>query len=158
MWTTAVLFLEVATGVEVQRMVFYGVVKKNTHVAADLLNTRVAKLFYPATFDANEVVVLLITVRPLKLGHVFAKLMLGYEVASQQQVEGVVHRSPAHPVVAVFHLDVKRFHIKMVVTRINLLQNSEALRGFAVTMFFEIGRKNELYFFYEFINGLHSSV
>jgi hypothetical protein len=27
-----------------------------------------------------------------------------------------------------------------------------------VTMFFEIGRKNELYFFYEFINGLHSSV
>jgi hypothetical protein len=82
MWTTAVLFLEVATGVEVQRMVFYGVVKKNTHVAADLLNTWVAKLFHPPTFDANEVVVLLITVRPLKLGHVLAKLMLGYEVAS----------------------------------------------------------------------------
>lgn len=154
MWTIATAFMQIASRIQVQRVVLYLMVEKTAHIVADFLDAGVAEFFYFSTINTNEVVVLLVAIRPLKLRHVFAKLVLGYQIAGKQQIKGVVNRCPAHPVIAVFHLDVERLHVEMVVAAVNFLQNGKAFWRFAVTVLFEVGRKDLLYFFYN-LGGWH---
>lgn len=114
-------------------------VEKGPHVATDFLDTRVAELFHLATFDADEVVVLLKSIRAFELRHVFAKLVFGHQIAGLQQVECIINRCPTHAVVAVFHLDVERFYVKVIGAAVNFFEYGKTFRRFTVAVFFQIG-------------------
>jgi hypothetical protein len=47
----------------------------------DVLYPRIAKLKHFVAFDADQVVVLLVPIGFFELGDIFAKLMLGHQVA-----------------------------------------------------------------------------
>jgi hypothetical protein len=47
----------------------------------NILDTRIAKLNHPVTFSANQMVVLLVSVRFFVLCQVFTKLMLADQIA-----------------------------------------------------------------------------
>lgn len=112
------------------------------HHALDLLDTRIAKLYHFAAIDTNDVVVLLIAVRLLELRHVFSKLMLGHQIAIQQNLQGIVNRSTAYAVLLVFHVNVERFHIEMVVSTVDLFQDGKTFRCFTQTICFQIVLKD----------------
>jgi hypothetical protein len=81
----------------------------------------------------------------LILGAIVPKLVLGYQVAILQQFNGVIERSTAHPVLVILHLDVEGLYIEVAFGCINLPQNSEALRCFAVLVAFKILGKDLFY-------------
>lgn len=76
------------------------------HHVLDLLEAGIAKFEHFSAIDTYEVVVLFEAVGFLVLRQVFAKLVLFHEVAIDQQLQGIVHRSPAHPVILGFHVDI----------------------------------------------------
>lgn len=89
----------------------------------------IAELYHLVAFGANEVIVLAAWIRFFELRLVLPKLMLGYQIAIHKQIERVVHRGPAYPVVFVFHRNVERLHIEVAFTCVNLFQNSKTLRS-----------------------------
>jgi hypothetical protein len=72
----------------------------------NILNPGIAKFDNLVTIGADQVIVLLVTIRFLVLGQVLAKLVLTHQVALHQQVEGVVNRCPAYAVILILHADV----------------------------------------------------
>ena len=111
----------------------------------DLVNAWIAEFDHLTALDTDNMVVLFVSVRLLKLGHVFAELVFGHQIAGNQQFQCIVYRGPAYPVFFVFHVDIKGFHIEMVVSGIYLFKNSIALRGFAQAFIFQVRFENFLY-------------
>jgi len=128
-------------------MVHYLNVKDFLYRLLDIFNPRVTKLQDLTRIRADDVIVLLVLVRLLKLGGILSELVFSNEVAGNQQVYRIVKRGTAYAVVLIFHLNVERFDVKMTVIIVNLIQYRETLRGFAVAIFLEVGRKNLFYFF-----------
>jgi len=128
-------------------MVHYLNVKDFLYRLLDIFNPRVTKLQDLTRIRADDVIVLLVLVRLLKLGGILSELVFSNEVAGYQQVYRIVKRGTAYAVVLIFHLNVERFDVKMTVIIVNLIQYRETLRGFAVAIFLEVGRKNLFYFF-----------
>ena len=56
------------------------------HHVLDLSDARIAKFHHAAAIQADDVVMLFIAIRFLKLRHIFAKLVFGHQVAGKQQV------------------------------------------------------------------------
>jgi len=104
----------------------------------DLLNPGVVELEHFTCFIENEVIVLGYHVCLLKLGVIRSKLMLGNQAAIQKQFYRVIERSSADPVFMVLHPNVQCLDVKMTFSSKDLFQNGEALRGFPVTMLFEV--------------------
>lgn len=107
------------------------------HGRLDLLDTRVAELKDLLTVLADQVVVLLVRVRLLKAGQVLAELMTGDQLRFQQQVNGIIQGGATDAKPFILHADKKRFDIEVFVHRVDLLQDSEALRGFSMPLGFE---------------------
>src|SRR5690606_11671454 len=118
------------------------------HHALDLVNARVAKFHNFSTFNANDMVVLLVSVRLFELRHVFTKLVLRYQVAGNEEFQCVVYGSTAYAVLLIFHVDIKRFHVEMVIPRVNLFKNSVTLGRLTQTFVFQIRLE---YFFYRLV-------
>ena len=95
-------------------MVLYLEFEQTAHHALNLLYARIAKLHDFTTVDTDDVVVLFIAVRLFELGHILPKLVLGYQVARYEQFEGIINGGPANAVFFIFHVDIQRFHIKMI--------------------------------------------
>lgn len=107
------------------------------HGRLDLLDARVAELKDLLTVLADQVVVLLVRVRLLKAGQVLAELMTGDQLRFQQQVNGIIQGGATDAKPFILHADKKRFDIEVFVHRVDLLQDSEALRGFSMPLGFE---------------------
>lgn len=71
-----------------------------------LLYPGVAKLNDFATVAADDVIVLFETIGLFILSEVLAKLVLGHQVASDQQVQSIIDGSPAHPVILGLHVNI----------------------------------------------------
>ena len=110
-----------------------------------LLHAGIAKLHHFAAIGADDVVVLFVAIRLFKLGEVFPELVLFHQITIDEQLQRIVHRSPADAVAAVFHVDVQSLGIEVVVAFVYFFQNGEALRGFAQTGFFQLRGKNSEY-------------
>lgn len=87
----------------------------------NFLNTRIAKLYNISTLQTNEMVVLATFECLFKLSQIFPKLMLCNQPALKKQLDGIIQGSPANTVVVSFHVDIKRFHIKVPLAHVNLL-------------------------------------
>ena len=111
----------------------------------DLLYPGIAKLEYFPGIDTDKMIVLPGAEAFFKLCAVVPELVLYHQVAIQQQLDGVVQRSPAYPVFVVLHPDVQALNIKMPRGRIDLFQDSIALRCLAVAVLLQVFCKNLLY-------------
>lgn len=120
------------------------------------LNARIAEFVNLSRFNINHVIVLLVAVRLFELRHILTELMLAYQVTRQQQLNGVVQRGSTYAVVLIFHQQVQRLHIEMTFIIVHLFQNGVAFGSFSVTVFFEVSRKNLLYFFLNIRDVLHN--
>jgi hypothetical protein len=120
------------------------------HCILYVLNSWIAKFNHFVAFRTDEVIMLLISIRFFVLRQIFAELMFAHQIARYEQIQGIVHGSPADPVVFILHIDVERFHIKMPVPGINLLQYGVPLRGLPQLLIFKVCRENLLYFLENF--------
>ena len=114
----------------------------------DVLDPRITKLQHFATFSADQMIVLLVCIGFFELRQVFTELMLADQVTGQQQVNGVVERGPAHPVVLILHLQVERFHVKMTFMVVDLFQYGKPFGGFPMLVFFQVSGKDLSDFFF----------
>ncbi len=100
----------------------------------DFQQSGIAVLHYLAGVEIHKMVVLAELVRTLVLCAVVAELVLDYQIAVQQQLDGVVQGGTAHTVFAVFHLVVEILDVEMPVGTVDLLQDGKTLRGLAKMM------------------------
>jgi hypothetical protein len=127
--------------------------KQTPHHALDLLYARIAKLHHFTAVDTNNMVMLFIAIRLFELGHVLPKLVLGYQVAGYKQFQCVINGGPANAVFFIFHVDIQRFHIKMIAPRINFFEYGKTLGRFPEIFIFEISLENFLNHCYGFLLG-----
>ena len=125
-------------------MVFDFEFEQFTHHALDLMDPGVAEFDHFATLNADNMVMLLISIAFFKLGRVFAKLVLGDQVTGDQQLQGIINSRPADPVILIFHMEIQGFHIEMVVSGIYLFQDRIAFRGFSEIFILKVSLKNFL--------------
>jgi hypothetical protein len=143
LYAKLLFFLAAATdAVQVEGVVGDAEIQQFAYHVFYLLNPRVTKLNNFAAVGADDMVVLLVSVRFFELGKIFPELVLFYEITIHQQFKGVVHRGPADAVTAVLHVNVQRFCIEMVVALVYLFQDGKAFRGFAQARFFQLRGKN----------------
>src|SRR5690606_20833958 len=116
----------------------------------NVLDTGIAEFDHLVAIRTNQVIVLFIAVRLFVLRQVLSKLMLAYQVTFHQKVQRIVHGGPAYPVILILHADVQRLHIEMPRPRIDLLQDSVALRRLAKRLVLQIRCEDLLYLF---VNG-----
>lgn len=138
-----------ADAVQIERMMRDPEIEQLADHRFDLLHTRVAELNHLAAIGANHMVVLFEPIRFFVLRHVFAKLVLFYEVADHEQVERIVDGCAANPMILIFHVDIKGLSIEMVGPFVNLCQNREPFGRFSLSVLFEPGGKD----FQDFLDG-----
>lgn len=136
-------------------MVGYGNPQFFFNILLNYLDALVVKLHHLAVVEADKVVVFLEFERPLKLCAVVAKLVFGYQVAIQQQFDGIVKGGPANAVFIVFHPDVKRLDVEMPLGVVNFLEYGVALGRFPVSFTFKIFRKDLFNCFKCFLRVFH---
>ncbi len=90
----------------------------------------------------------------LKLCHRFAELMLSDQVAGQEQVNRVVQGSPAHAVLLVLHLNIKRFHVKVSFRGVDLIKDGKTLWRLSMTILLKITLENAANFLFD-LGALH---
>lgn len=131
----------IAPGVKRKGVTADGEVEELSGHFLDLLNAGVAKFKYFLTILADQVIMLPVLVRLLELC-LLAELMPRNQVTDQQQLDGIIQRGSAHPVLLVFHRHIQRFDIEVTVVRIDLIQNGEAFRCFPVPVLLKVVRKD----------------
>jgi hypothetical protein len=132
--------------VQIQGMVQDIEIQQFTYHGLDIVDAGITKFHYLMAVGTDKVIMLPVAVRLFILCQVPAKLVLAGEVALYQQVERVVHGSPAYAVIFVFHADVEGFYIKMAVAGINFFKDGIPLRRFPQAFIFQICRKNFFHF------------
>lgn len=90
---------------------------------------------------------LAIEIRFLVKRLVWPKLVPAHQIASQQQLDGVVQGGPAHSIVLVLHGEVERFDVEMIIAAVNLFENGIALRSLSLPVVFKITGEDFLHFF-----------
>jgi len=121
-----------------------------THGVLDLLNSRVAKLEHFATVRTDEVVMLFITIRLFVECQIFPELVPFYQITTHEQIQGVVHRGPAYAVALIFHVDIQRFCIEVIVSAVDFFEYGKAFRRLAKAVIFEVGSEHGLHL----LNGI----
>ena len=128
------------------------------HIADQRLNImhpRVTKLNNFVAIRANQMIMLLRSITPLKLCQILSELMLADQITFNQQIQSIIHRRSANTIILVFHVDIEHFDIKVPFSRINFLQNCITLGRFTECFIFEISCKNFFYVFNYFLFGSH---
>lgn len=93
----------------------------------------------------NDMVMLPVEVGFFIMALVLAKLVPSYQAAFQQQFYRVIERSAAYTIVFIFHFDIQRFNVKMLLAVVYFLKYGIALRGFPVPFILQEFCKNVFY-------------
>ncbi len=107
----------------------------------DVLNSRIAEFQHFIAVGKDDVIVLLVLKCPFEQRGCLTKLMFAHQITVDQQIDGIVKRSPGNAVLLVFHPEVKRFDIEMPFVFIDFSKNGETLRRFAMLVKFQISGK-----------------
>ena len=91
-----------------------------------------------AACQADEVVVGLGVVSALVLRLVLSELVLEDEPALEEQLYGVVERGAAYTIVLLLHEGVELLNVEMALTAVNLVEDGETLRCFAMPLGLEV--------------------
>lgn len=123
-------------------MIQYFKVEEFAHGGLDLLYPWIAKFYDFSTIHADEMIMLLKPIGFFVLGEVFAKLVLGDEVTTDQELEGVVHCSPADSVVGIFHVDIERFGIEVICSGVDLFEDRIPFRSSSEIILLQVTRED----------------
>jgi hypothetical protein len=137
-----------ANTVQIERVVRDVKIEQIANHRLDILDAGVAKLDNFRAIGANNVVVLLETVGFFVLRQVASELMFSHQIAIDQQLERVVNRCSTNPITLVFHVNIQRFGVKMVVAAVNFLQNCVPFGRFSERTFLQMRGKYRGDFFY----------
>ena len=110
----------------------------------DLLNAWITELEHLSAIFADEVIVLREIVRWFEVRNILPELMLGNKLAVEQQIHRVVKRSAAYTIVLVFHLDVQRLNVEVILLIVDLVEYCESFGCFAVPVFLQVFGKDLL--------------
>jgi len=83
------------------------------HLRYNLVYTGIRKLFHSPAFLTNQVFVMLIVKRFFKLSNIIAKLVFDHQFTIQQQINRIIKRCTAHPIILVLHKHIERLYIEM---------------------------------------------
>jgi hypothetical protein len=126
-------------------MVHHFKIKQISYPGLNMMQSWITKFNYFTAISADQMIMLTMTYGFFVLGKARTELVLSYQIAFKQKVQRIVNSSPAHPILSVFHIDVKFFYIKMLMSVINFIEYSESFRCFSVALAFEKIFKNLLY-------------
>ena len=76
----AFFFAIKAHTIEIKRVVFNIEFKQFSNHTLNLMDTWVTEFYHFTAVDTNDVIMLMVAIRFLKLCHVFAKLVFGYQI------------------------------------------------------------------------------
>lgn len=119
----------------------YTEIKHLSYHVLDRLDPRITELHHFMAIGTDQVIMLFVAIGFFELCQVFAKLVLGNEVAIHQNVERVVNRRAADTVTLIFHADVKLIYIEVIFPGVDLLQNRKPLRRFTKSLIFQVSRQ-----------------
>ncbi|MDT4871617.1 hypothetical protein FQZ97_1067530 [compost metagenome] len=88
---------------------------------------------------------LLKTVGFFVLCQILSELVLGHQVTFYKQVKRIVNGGSAYLVFFIFHGNVQILHIKMIISAVNLFENSIAFGSFPKLFVFQVCSKNLSY-------------
>ena len=109
------ILTNLALSVNIERMMAGREVVEFACGLDNLLDPGVAKLDNIARIHIDQVIVLHAAVSLFKLGDVLAELMFYNQTAVQQQLNGIVKRGPAYPVVLILHENIEGLYIEVAV-------------------------------------------
>lgn len=112
-------------------------IQQFSHHRLNLLNARITKFKYPFAINADKMIMLFEGIGFFELSNILSELVLCYQIAGQQMFYRIVYCCPANPVLFVFHVDVQRLHIKVIVDGINFIKYGKPLRCFSESLFFK---------------------
>ena len=128
-------------------MVHYAELLRFLHHFLNGIDSWIAEFHHLVAVGTDQMVVLPVGKRLLILTDVFAKLMPRYQKTVFQEFQRIVKRSPAYLIFPVLHGLMQRFHVKVPVAGINLLQNGKALGRFPKFTGFKVRPENLTHFF-----------
>ena len=79
----------------------------------NFMNSGIAELNYLTRFNINKMIVLPALICSFELGNVLSELMFDDQIAIEQQLNGIIKRRPAYPVILVLHKNIERLNIEM---------------------------------------------
>ena len=103
----------------------------------NVLDAWVTEFHHFVAIGTDQMIMLPVTVGFFVLCQIFPKLMLCYQFTFHQQIQRIIYRSSADPVILVLHADVERLYIKMTVPGIDLFQNCVPLRCLSQRFLFQ---------------------
>jgi hypothetical protein len=136
--------------VKIEGVIRDGEIKNFAGHFLDLLDSRITELKHTFAICADKVIVLLEFKGFFELGYIFSELMLGNQVAIQEQFDGVVKCCPADPVFLVLHVNVQALDIKVAGAAVDFIENGEAFGRFPVFFLFQIIGEKGFYLFFDF--------
>ena len=113
-------------------MAFYVKFHEVAHHVFNLLNARITKFHDFAAVGAYNMIVLSAAVCTFIARKIATKLVTRYEVAIDEQLEGIVHGSSADAIALRLHVYVERLSIEVVGSSIDFFKNCKAFGGFAL--------------------------
>jgi hypothetical protein len=96
-------------------------------------------------------IVLFIAIRLFKLSQIFSELVFFHQVTVYQQLKRVINGGTAYPVIPVFHVDIERLGVEVVVPLVNFFQNGETFGCFSQSGLFQLGGENFEYLLDNFL-------
>lgn len=112
------------------------------HHFLDVVQARIAKFNHLVAIHTNQVIVVAAGIGFFKLADVLPKLVFGNQKTIDQQIQRIVNRSPADPIVLLFHRDKEAFYIEVPGPGINFFQNGESLWRFPKLFLLQIRSEN----------------
>ena len=97
------------------------------HSGFNLLDAGITKFDHFSALDTDEMIMLFKPIGFFILGQVFPKLMFSDQFTMEQEFKSIVDRSPAHTVIGILHVEIKRFRIEVISTAINFFQDGITL-------------------------------
>jgi hypothetical protein len=125
-----------------------GITEEFSNALVNVVQSRFAEFGYGLALIANKVVVLAMADGFFVLGQAANELVFSHQIAFYQEVKGIVNGCSANPVVFGLHAFEEFFHVKMLVSAVNFIEDSEPFWGFAELIFFEVFREQLPDFFW----------
>src|SRR5690554_4224208 len=99
-------------------------------------NPGITKFQHMATFPANNMIVLLISVSPFVIILAFAKLLTLHQSTFNQKIQGIINRCSGNACSALLHSEEDIICIKMAVGGVDFPKHSKSLWCLPLVTFF----------------------
>jgi hypothetical protein len=119
-------------------MILYLKLEQVRHRGDDRLYPGITKFMDMPAIHADQMIMLFKAEGLFILGKIFAKLVFLDHITVNQQLERIIHGSPAHPVIFILHLDIQRLSIKVISALVDRFEDGISLRSLTKSAFVQV--------------------